>query len=90
MHSALGYVVCFAAMLGIYYTNAWGAKSQPFMSTRLRSEDGSAYPITKVFTGGVLNQEAFAQYGIPRLTGSFAYAMFMANAAVSIDIPYNN
>ena len=70
-------------MLGIYYTNAWDAKSQPFMSTRLRSEDGSAYPVGKVFIGGVLNQEAFQKYGIPRLTGSFAYAIFMANAAVS-------
>ncbi|KAK2001328.1 OPT oligopeptide transporter [Colletotrichum falcatum] len=82
IHSAIGYFICFLAMIGIYYTNAWGAKSQPFMSTRLRSEDGSTYPTTKVFTGGILNQEAFAQYGIPRLTGSFAYAMFMANAAI--------
>ncbi|KAF5525913.1 Oligopeptide transporter 8 [Colletotrichum aenigma] len=81
-HAALGYFVCFIVMLGIYYSNAWDAKSQPFMSTRLRSEDGSAYPITKVFTGGVLNKEALATYGIPRLTGSFAYAMFMANAAI--------
>lgn len=83
VHAALGYLVCFAAMLGIYYTNVWDAKSQPFMSTRLRSADGSAYPITKVFSGGVLDQDALAKYGIPRLTGSFAYAMFMANAAVS-------
>ncbi len=77
-------------MLGIYYTNAWDAKSQPFMSTRLRSEDGSAYPIGKVFVGGVLNQEAFEKYGIPRLTGSFAYAMFMANAAVSTYVTTND
>jgi hypothetical protein len=70
-------------MIGIYYTNAWGSKSQPFMSTRLRSEDGSAYPISEVFIGGVLSQDALARYGIPRLTGSYAYAMLMANAAVS-------
>ncbi|KAK0610102.1 OPT oligopeptide transporter protein-domain-containing protein [Bombardia bombarda] len=81
-HQAVGFLVCFAAMLGIYYTNAWDAKSQPFMSTRLRSEDGGVYPIAKVFTGGVLNQERLAEYGIPRLTGTFAYAMFMANAAI--------
>lgn len=37
-----------------------------------------------MFTGGVLNQTALAENGLPRLTGSFAYAMFMANAAVSI------
>ncbi|KAK3294114.1 OPT oligopeptide transporter protein-domain-containing protein [Chaetomium fimeti] len=81
-HVAFGYLVCFAAMLGIYYTNAWDAKSQPFMSTRLRSQDGSTYPIQEVFTGGVLNKDALEKYGIPRLTGSFAYAMFMANAAI--------
>jgi hypothetical protein len=71
-------------MLGIYYTNAWGSRSLPFMSTQLLSEDGSKYPISKVFVGGVLNQDALASYGIPSLSGSFAYAMFIANAAVSI------
>ncbi|KAK4140253.1 OPT oligopeptide transporter [Dichotomopilus funicola] len=81
-HAAIGFIVCFAAMLGIYYNNAWEAKSQPFMSTQLRSQDGGKYPITKVFSGGVLDQDALQQYGIPRLSGSFAYAMFMANAAI--------
>ncbi|KAK4243546.1 OPT oligopeptide transporter [Corynascus novoguineensis] len=81
-HVAVGYLVCFAAMLGIYYTNAWDAKSYPFMSTRLQSQDGGSYPTTEVFVDGVLNQEALEKYGIPRLTGSFAYSMFMANAAI--------
>jgi len=70
-------------MLIIYYTDTWGSKSQPFMSTQLRSQDGKKYPISKVFVGGVLDEEALQKYGIPRLTGTFAYAMFMANAAVS-------
>lgn len=70
-------------MLVVYYGNAWGAKSLPFMSTRLLSEDGSRYPIAKVFVGGVLDEAAFAEYGVPVLSGTFAYAMFMANAAVS-------
>jgi hypothetical protein len=70
-------------MLGIYYTDTWGAKSQPFMSTQLRSQDGKKYPISKVFVGGVLDEAALDKYGIPRLSGSFAYALFMANAAVS-------
>jgi hypothetical protein len=73
-------------MLGIYYTNAWDAKSQPFMSTRLRSENGKTYPVSEVFTGGILNEEALQEHGIPRLTGSFAYALFMANAAVCYHI----
>ncbi|KAE8445208.1 hypothetical protein EG329_013580 [Mollisiaceae sp. DMI_Dod_QoI] len=81
-NAAAGFIFCFAAMLGIYYSNGWDAKSFPFMSTRLLSEDGSKYPIGKVFAGGVLDKDALAQYGIPRLSGSFAYAMFMANAAI--------
>lgn len=47
------------------------------------------YPITDVFTGGVLNETALAEYGLPRLTGTFAYAMFMANASVSTK-PYTS
>ena len=80
----MGYFVCFIAMLGIYYGNVWDAKVQPFMSTRLRTIAGGAYPVAKLFTDGVLNEEALAKYGVPRLTGSFAYAIFMANAAVSM------
>ncbi len=84
MNAAIGYFVCFLAMLGIYYNNTWNAKSLPFMSTRLLSEDGSRYPLTKVFVGGVLDHDALQKYGIPKITGTFAYAMFMANAAVSL------
>ncbi|KAG9570865.1 OPT superfamily oligopeptide transporter, partial [Aureobasidium melanogenum] len=82
VHIAIGLFVCMMAMLGIYYTNTWGSKSQPFMSTQLRSENGKRYPISKVFAGGILDENALEKYGIPRLTGSFAYALFMANAAI--------
>lgn len=81
-HVALGYIICCAVMLGIYYTNAWDSRSLPFMSTRLRSEDGGTYPVQKVFVNGILDKAALEKYGIPRLTGSFAYSMFIANAAV--------
>ena len=69
-------------MLGIYYSDTWDSKTQPFMSTQLRAQNGTSYPLAEVFTGGVLNKDNLAIYGIPTLTGSFAYAMFMANAAV--------
>lgn len=69
-------------MLGIYYGNGWGARSLPFMSTDLLMENGTTYPVTDVFSGGVLNVSALEYYGIPKLSGSFAYAMFIGNAAV--------
>ncbi len=83
LHSAVGFFICFIAMAGIYYNNVWDSRSQPFMSTRLRSENGTAYPVGKVFSGGILNEDALARFGVPQLTGSFAYAMLMANAAVN-------
>ncbi|CEJ91182.1 hypothetical protein VHEMI06910 [[Torrubiella] hemipterigena] len=82
VHSAVGFLICFLAMLGIYYNDVWGSRSQPFMSTRLRAEGGGAYPVGKVFVGGVLDEVAFKKAGVPRLTGSFAYAMLMANAGI--------
>ncbi|RDW65079.1 OPT superfamily oligopeptide transporter-2 [Coleophoma cylindrospora] len=82
LHQTAGIVVCFFVMLGIYYGNGWNAKSLPFMSTRLLTEEGTTYPSSSVFVGGVLDKAALAKYGIPRLTGTFAYAMFMANAAI--------
>ncbi|EFX06458.1 opt peptide transporter [Grosmannia clavigera kw1407] len=82
LHSLAGYIVCYAVMLAIYYSNAWNSRIQPFMSTRLRTVLGGSYPVSKVFVNGVLDETALAKYGVPRLAGSFAYAMFMANAAI--------
>ena len=82
-HQAIGFGICYIVMLAIYYSDTWNAKSFPFMSTKLRSADGGTYPSAKLFVGGVLSQTALAQYGLPRLTGTFAYSLLMANAAVS-------
>lgn len=70
-------------MVAIYYGNGWNARSLPFMSTELLMANGTSYPVSSVFPDGVLDKSALATYGVPRLTGTFAYAMFMANAAVS-------
>ncbi|KAG5938899.1 hypothetical protein E4U59_003525 [Claviceps monticola] len=88
VHQAIGFLICFAAMLGIYYTNTWDAKSLPFMSTRLWTAGDKACPISKIFVGGVLDKTAFARFGIPRLTSSFAYAFFMTNDTIGAVIAH--
>ncbi|CEO58551.1 Putative Oligopeptide transporter 3 [Penicillium brasilianum] len=82
IHQAAGFAVCLIAMAGIYWGNGWDAQSLPFMSTKLLTENGTKYPITSVFPGGVLDTSALEKYGIPRLSGTFAFALFMANAAI--------
>lgn len=57
------------------------------MSTRMLMSNGTAYPINEVFPGGVLDETALANFGLPKLTGTFAFALFMANAAVRDSSP---
>ncbi|PYH75125.1 OPT family oligopeptide transporter [Aspergillus vadensis CBS 113365] len=82
LHQDIGIAFCFIIMVAIYYGNGWNARSLPFMSTELLMANGTSYPVSSVFPDGVLDKSALATYGIPRLTGTFAYAMFMANAAI--------
>lgn len=82
LHQDIGIAFCFIIMVAIYYGNGWNSRSLPFMSTQLLMANGTSYPVASVFPDGVLDKSALAKYGIPRLTGTFAFAMFMANAAV--------
>lgn len=58
------------------------------MSTKLLLNNGTSYPVKDVFVDGVLDETALFNYGLPKLTGTFAFSMFMANAAVSTKSPY--
>ncbi|GKZ96811.1 hypothetical protein CBS147343_10742 [Aspergillus niger] len=82
LHQDIGIAFCFIIMVAIYYGNGWNSRSLPFMSTQLLMANGTSYPVASVFPDGVLDKSALAKYGIPRLTGTFAFAMFMANAAI--------
>lgn len=85
---ASGTLMCYAAMAGIYYSNAWQSLSQPFMSTSLHTVNGTAYPLNEVFTNGVLDQGALGTYGPPRLAGTYAYGLFTQFAAVRLVLPH--
>lgn len=87
IHQNIGFVACFIAMIGIYYGNGWDSRSLPFMSTELLMHNGSSYPAESLFPNGVLDEAALAHHGVPKLTGSFAYGLFMANAAVGFTFP---
>jgi hypothetical protein len=85
LHTAVGMFICSIIMIAVYFGNAWDSKSLPFMSTNLLRENGTAYPIKEVFPHGTLDKSVFAKYGLPQVTGTFAFSLFMANAAVSVN-----
>lgn len=70
-------------MIGIYYGNGWGSRSLPFMASNLLMANGTTYPVKEVFPGGLLDKSVIEKYGLPQITGAFAFGLFTANAAVS-------
>ncbi|CAG8214265.1 unnamed protein product [Penicillium olsonii] len=83
LHSTVGLGICCLVMIAIYYGNVWDALSQPFMSPILRTDSGKPYPSKSLFPSGRLDISMLEKYGIPRLSGTFAYGLLMANAAAS-------
>jgi len=75
-------------MIAVYYGNAWGGRSLPFMSTRLLQQDGSPYNVASVFDAGVLNRSKLDAYGLPWLTSTYTWASVVGNMAVS-SLPFN-
>lgn len=77
-----GYIVCWIAFLAVYYGNAWGARDLPFLSSSLRTQSGKRYSSLKVFKNGVLDKAALAEYGLPRITATYAFASTVGTMAV--------
>ncbi|CAE6344031.1 Oligopeptide transporter 5 Short=AtOPT5 [Rhizoctonia solani AG-1 IB] len=70
-NSWIGYGICYVAILGIYYSNTWDAKTFPMLSTSIFGSDGKRYNQTAVFGPTFsLNHTALEEYGLPHLTGS--------------------
>ncbi|CAF3264246.1 unnamed protein product [Rotaria socialis] len=85
----IGFVILAWIMTpAAYYTNLWGAKAFPMVSTRVFTEDGYCYNIKSVLNSqNRLNETAYNTYGEMRMTVIFAFsygASFAAIAAVIV------
>ncbi|TBU24794.1 oligopeptide transporter [Dichomitus squalens] len=82
-NSWIGYAVCYIAIMGIYYSDAWNSKSFPMLSTSLFDQNGTRYNQHAVFGSTfTLNQTALEEVGLPALTGSNAWANLCANLSI--------
>ncbi|KAF4767263.1 hypothetical protein HAV15_009407 [Penicillium sp. str.  len=82
LHTFVGTGICAMVMIGIYFGNGWGSRSLPFMATNLLMANGTEYPVRETFLGGLLDESVIEKHGLPQLTGSFAFGLFTANAAI--------
>ncbi|KAH9890519.1 oligopeptide transporter [Cubamyces lactineus] len=82
-NSWIGYVVCYVAIMGIYYSNVWNSKAFPMLSTSLYSQNGSVYDQMAVFGPTFqLNETALEIVGLPALTGSNAWSNLCQNLGI--------
>ncbi|KAJ3557724.1 hypothetical protein NM688_g1317 [Phlebia brevispora] len=82
-NSWFGMAICYAAIMGIYYSNVWNSLAFPMLSTSLFNNNGSVYDQAAVFgTTFKLNQTALNEIGLPALTGSNAWSNLCQNLAI--------
>ncbi|KAF7553299.1 hypothetical protein G7046_g7138 [Stylonectria norvegica] len=83
VNSWMGYVIWYAAMLGLYYGNAFEAKKFPFMSTSLFLSNGTKFDVTTTLNDhGGIDMEKLQEVGLPYLTSSTAWGYFTMNVAI--------
>ncbi|KAI1377096.1 OPT peptide transporter Mtd1 [Hypoxylon crocopeplum] len=83
LNSWIGYVILYAALLGLYYSDTWNAKSFPFMSTSLFSGNGTVFHPTSILNDqGIVDQSKLNEVGLPYLTSSTVWGYFTQNLAI--------
>ncbi|KAI1394257.1 peptide transporter MTD1 [Hypoxylon trugodes] len=82
-NSWIGYIILYAALLGLYYNDTWSAKSFPFMSTSLFAGNGTVFHPTSILTDdGIVDEAKLAEVGLPYLTSSTVWGYFTQNLAI--------
>ncbi|KZS93887.1 oligopeptide transporter [Sistotremastrum niveocremeum HHB9708] len=83
-NSWIGYVICYVAVAGIYYSNTWDSKSLPMLTSSIFNPDSpTPYNQTQVFGPTfTLNNTAFEEVGLPRLAGSYVWSLMASNWAI--------
>ncbi|KAF8925227.1 OPT family small oligopeptide transporter [Dissophora ornata] len=70
-----------------YYTNLWGSKNFPIISSSLFLENGTAYDVTQVLNAqGLLDENAYEAYGPLRMDSFFALAYGVGFAGLTATV----
>ncbi|KAH8894602.1 peptide transporter MTD1 [Thozetella sp. PMI_491] len=83
MNSWIGYGIWYIAVLGLYYSNAWNAKSFPFMSTSMFLANGTKFtPKSIMNSEGSIDNAKLSAVGLPYMTASAIWGYFTMNLAM--------
>ncbi|KAI1097469.1 putative OPT peptide transporter Mtd1 [Jackrogersella minutella] len=83
LNSWIGYIILYAALFGLYYSDTWNARSFPFMSTSLFLGNGTVFqPTTVLNDKGVIDDDKLGEVGLPYLTSSTVWGYFTQSVAI--------
>ncbi|GMF71262.1 unnamed protein product [Aspergillus oryzae] len=83
LNTWIGYVILYAAILGLYYSNAWDAKTFPFMSTSLFQSNGTQFSTSSVINSqGTIDFTKLEETGLPSLTSATVWGYLTQNLAI--------
>jgi OPT family oligopeptide transporter len=83
LNSWIGYIIWYAGILGLYYSNVWDAQSFPFMSSSLFQSSGTQFSTTSVMNShGTIDFTKLEKIGLPSLTASTAWGYLTSNLAI--------
>lgn len=83
LNSWIGYAIWYIAMPVLFYKNAWGAKSFPFMSTSLFISNGTRLATTAILNDhGMIDYKKLDQIGLPHMTSSTVWGYFCSSLAI--------
>lgn len=79
----IGYVIWYIVMLSLYYGNAFGAKTFPFMSSSLFLDNGKKYSTTSILNEeGTIDFAKVEEVGLPNITATAAWGYLTQNLAI--------
>lgn len=83
LNSWIGYAIWYVAMPALFYSNTWGAKTFPFMSTSLFAGNGTRWSTTAVLNDkGVIDYAKLDEVGLPHMTSSTVWGYFTSSCAI--------
>ena len=83
LNSWIGYIIWYAAMLGLFYNNVWDAKSFPFMSSSLFTSNGTRFSSSSIIDNqGTIDFDRLNIIGLPSLTATAVWGYFTGNLAI--------
>ncbi|KAH7913890.1 OPT oligopeptide transporter protein-domain-containing protein [Hygrophoropsis aurantiaca] len=80
----IGYILCIAVFMGVYYMNIWKAQNFPFLSQLLFNEDGTPYNQTLILnSNNEVDPALLAEVGLPWYASTWVINLLVTNLGLA-------